>query len=838
MKNLPIRVMSAAMVASLMLSVAACNKGSGASSGEGGLGGLLGGGSGSTSGVAVTNESRSGAKISADSPWFDVKEIKISTKANPSKPVEYSTQRFGGIDKDKMLIITSGMYNMDNVTDAMLSDPNFNYGDYTFSYIDVVDRATGESINTIDLSSVISGEDYLDSADLSDGKIICHVTSFDMNTYESFSKTIEIDAATGSVLDSHKDGDSSASFENTFEVGDYVIQTEFDWSEANSSYNLHISSPDGSKNVVKLGDGKCSIYDIRLILGIDENTALVPATSDEGWKYFELDLKSGTSKEVDGKAYEWLSMDDVYYSYNNDAGETFFTSGTGVCKINMKDKVIEKILDFSWCDINRNKLAYLEIADITGDTLILSGENYNPDPYNTSYESDFVMYEFTKAATNPHAGKTVLELYQNWGYTQDKIGDAIVKFNQTNSEYFIEVTDRYKEDSGLSMFDSVKNDDDYTNAELNMQQKLSNQLAMDILNGEGPDILMNVGEYGQLNSTNYLVDLTTYVGELDSNKYFTNIIDASKVDGKLYNLPICYGIDGIQTDTKYAGASGVGFTTEEYEKFLKETLNGKDVLSMGQATYFAKLFNTMSDKFIVNGKADFSGPEFAALAEYVKNNVSPNATNWDDMYNDDEYSYGPVAGVGATVFKGDSYYADQYDAVYTTCYGMSYYLTTMVQTKGGTGIYGLPSADGRGPAVESYLSVAVSAQSVNADACGEFVKMLMSDDVQLNFAMNDNLVLSREAFRQGAQKAVEYYNGDGYDYYFGSETKNRFTFTEAHIDSMENIISSCSRINSADADINIILIEEMPAYFSGQKDLDSVIAIAQDRIQKVLGERG
>ena len=246
----------------------------------------------------------------------------------------------------------------------------------------------------------------------------------------------------------------------------------------------------------------------------------------------------------------------------------------------------------------------------------------------------------------------------------------------------------------------------------------------------------------------------------------------------------------------------------------------------------------MSDKFIVNGKADFSGPEFAALAEYVKNNVSPNATNWDDMYNDDEYSYGPVTAVGATVFKGDSYYADQYDAVYTTCYGMSYYLTTMVQTKGGTGIYGLPSADGRGPAVESYLSVAVSAQSVNADACGEFVKMLISDDVQLNFAMNDNLVLSREAFRQGAQKAVEYYNGDGYDYYFGSDTKNRFKFTEEHIDSMENIISSCSRINSADADINIILIEEMPAYFSGQKDLDSVIAIAQDRIQKVLGERG
>jgi len=36
----------------------------------------------------------------------------------------------------------------------------------------------------------------------------------------------------------------------------------------------------------------------------------------------------------------------------------------------------------------------------------------------------------------------------------------------------------------------------------------------------------------------------------------------------------------------------------------------------------------------------------------------------------------------------------------------------------------------------------------------------------------------------------------------------------------------------------MILIEEMPAYFLGQKDLDSVIKIVENRIQKVLDERG
>jgi len=40
-----------------------------------------------------------------------------------------------------------------------------------------------------------------------------------------------------------------------------------------------------------------------------------------------------------------------------------------------------------------------------------------------------------------------------------------------------------------------------------------------------------------------------------------------------------------------------------------------------------------------------------------------------------------------------------------------------------------------------------------------------------------------------------------------------------------------------DQAVNIILIEEMPAYFLGQKDLDSVIKIIQDRVQKVLDER-
>ena len=54
---------------------------------------------------------------------------------------------------------------------------------------------------------------------------------------------------------------------------------------------------------------------------------------------------------------------------------------------------------------------------------------------------------------------------------------------------------------------------------------------------------------------------------------------------------------------------------------------------------------------------------------------------------------------------------------------------------------------------------------------------------------------------------------------------------------MEKIISNAAKIDSEDAAISIILYEEMPAYFLGQKDLASVVKIAQDRAQKVLSER-
>ncbi len=834
MKSTATKITSVVLAASMALSVAACsNSGKrGSSSGD------------------DREESRSGKKIAADTPWYNSEIISVKPDIDVSKPLEYSYSSLAGVDSDYIVIFTNGYYKMPNGND--IDWENFNYNEYAINLVSIIDRKTNESINTLDLTSDLPKNAYLDTVTYRNGKICAYTTTYNDLTYEMSTTVTELDPMTGDVLDKYENStdNDGGSIERTFKVADYTVDTSLNWDNMdNAYYDLYITAADGTRSQVRLKESGMNLYDIPVVFSIGDDKALVPVSTDKDSVYYELDLKTSTATLVDGKDYSWLDLNALVSTFSADDGSVYYSTPIGISKIDLKKKSTEMFMNYSWCTVNRSILNYLQIVDCNDDQIVLCGERYNASPYQATSQTEFVIVELTRAESNPHAGKTILEMYSSYGYVEDKVGDAIIKYNENSNSYFIEVSDRYS-DVGDNFYSDLNSEDDYESANLNSNAKMSNELAMDILNGEGPDLLLNVSELGQLNNTSYLTDLTPYVGTLDPDKYFTNIIDASKVDGKLFNLPVCYMISGIQTDAKYAGASGVGFTPAEYEKFLKETLNGNDVIPLGQALYFTKLFNNMSDKFLVNGKADFSAPEFAELAEYVKNNVPESSKSWDEMYSSDGDYYTSTIAVGTAVsgaaaapVKGDMGYSDS-PAMYGYVYGISGYFSNIAQLKGGSAILGIPSVDGRGPAVEPYVSVAISAQAQNVDACGEFIKLLLSDDVQKDLAMNDNFVLNREAFREGGLTAVEYYNGEGgdnmfgYDYETGMPTENRIKFSEQNINELEKIVESCSVMYSADAAINLILVEEMPAYFVGQKSLEEVAKIAQDRAQKVLDERG
>ena len=266
----------------------------------------------------------------------------------------------------------------------------------------------------------------------------------------------------------------------------------------------------------------------------------------------------------------------------------------------MEKKALVEVFNYSWCDQSSHALAHLHLADVSGDTFFFCGNVFNEKFgfYGGTIDMDIKLISLKKAGKNPHAGKRVLEMYAPYGKVDENIYAQVVKFNNTNGKYFIEITDRYTQETTLGIDATEYDEDTERQAYLNFGNALGNKLSMDILNGQGPDIFLNADYFGPLNYKENLADLTPYLGVLAADKYFTNIIDLAKKDGKIYNLPLTFTIDGIQTNPRNAGKSGTGFTTAEYEKFLKEQLNGEDIIIEGQPYYFLTLFNAMTFIFL------------------------------------------------------------------------------------------------------------------------------------------------------------------------------------------------------------------------------------------------
>jgi len=61
---------------------------------------------------------------------------------------------------------------------------------------------------------------------------------------------------------------------------------------------------------------------------------------------------------------------------------------------------------------------------------------------------------------------------------------------------------------------------------------------------------------------------------------------------------------------------------------------------------------------------------------------------------------------------------------------------------------------------------------------------------------------------------------------------------KAVADNYKKMVESCSVTPSMDTEITIIIFEEIPAYFAGQKSFDDVIKLINNRATTYLNERG
>jgi len=763
-------------------------------------------------------------KIPEDAPWFDVTKITVGDDIDESL-YDYVYTSLAGTTDDELIYFAQGYYKMPDDFDWDTG----RISDYMYSVIKVYDYDCNE-LAVIDIMEVCSEDSlgnnvYIESVEKQGDEFVVNATAYsddwaDMTNYQAvldmaayeLSSFYEVDED-AVVVDS-----TEASYEKTCQVGDYSIKTYWVYGEDASSYLLLASDSEGNNTIIDLREDlpREDIYDISSIIDMGDGTGLILATTS-GYadaNYYIIDTTNDFSIEECEEDMSWLE-DEVNHIECVDGYGAVVVNQSGIYDIDMTNHTFVSILDFNYTNANRYDINGITPVAISEGRVILSGYNYQPSISNSSMGS--CIYVFDRADSNPNAGKTILTLasLKSMNYS---ICDSICRFNDSNEDFFIQIDTSYN----LDKYMEDNDEEDYNTRQDNAARELGNQLSIDILSGVGPDIIIDGASFSQLNNDDYLIDLSEYVESLDSGKFFTNIFDASRTGDCLFQLPTTFSIEGIVTDASNVPEGQAGFTYEQYAEFVDEVCNGNNPFAReGQVNLFIQALSLMPDIMYSDGEVNYDNEAFVALAEYVRDYVNNNIEN--EGYVQDE---------AASV----AYIMD-----------MNMYMNNVLNGTSEKVLLGLPTYDGRGPVIDPSDSVAVAAflSDEEEEACLEFVSYLLDDSVQYLFGVESGLPVNRDAFTEVGEDYIDRHNYE-LEHYYSDWTDADFReygmspnpIEYSKIEELEDLVANTSSIITTDGAINAIIREEIPAFFEGDKTLDQIIVILENRVRTLLDERG
>ena len=277
--------------------------------------------------------------------------------------------------------------------------------------------------------------------------------------------------------------------DNEYLVNEWKISTVIDFSEDNSSYHLYISNADNSViEETEISIPNESVYDIPFVASIDDSKLLIRVSCTDGIHYFQLNMKTMDVKECTSK-YAWLDRYTDEAFVNSSDGRCYVNDDKGIYEIDLKTKSQKQIFSYNWCCTGEYDLRQLDISDCSSTMVEFSGIIH--DFRSCISKEMFVTAELTLAEKNPNAGKTVLEIYTNSDTLTPDVSFAMREFNNEPYSCFLIKSTRYsvEEDIHEGAYQTANGE---TNELIrSARTDISSELSIDIINGTGPDILID-----------------------------------------------------------------------------------------------------------------------------------------------------------------------------------------------------------------------------------------------------------------------------------------------------------------------------------------------------------
>ena len=615
-------------------------------------------------------------------------------------------------------------------------------------------------------------------------------------------------------------------------VGEYAVALYLAGSPASHVLDWQLFLFKNNEFVTELDTSSLSLGEFLSGYSIDGTTDSLYAAAyeDDVIVSLEFDTKTGQLKNKRSNQGSDDSVNFADYKATDNGDMCKVDSLGNIMKIDVNDMTPKTVVDSNWyspyfcANVDEDHIVISEVISCNEERTIISESNC------TVYGSDYSVSHgyiriLRKADKNPHAGKKVIKLAlpPNSGVS-DYLAKSIYEFNQSNSEYLIRLWDKYK--TGFNLFRiSGESDDD---------EKQIYQMIQDLKGGDAPDLVIGVQKKYAMRDDVFM-DLTGFLDPEVMDKQYKNVIEASKVDGKQFFLPITLEIEGLVTNAELLKDGAVGITFEEFDRLAKDTMNGFSPYDYPFSNAYNRrsfILSCIDTKSAIEGKQiDFGTDQFRAAVRYAKDNFKyDDAKSMPREYVSDFNRY-----------RGECYYAkiDDYLDYVHACF----------KEKGQYDIIGTPSVDASGPRFKALETISVSASTGEKDGCKKFLNYLFSGAAYTSAKPEFRLIVTNREIMEKDVEAVTKYNNMGFEK-FSAEVESGVTIPVVGLDKATGdkmatdgmrdlFLKSLSNLTTyyyEDKEISKFVFEEITPYFTGDHSLDEAIAVLNDRTAKYIRE--
>lgn len=577
----------------------------------------------------------------------------------------------------------------------------------------------------------------------------------------------------------------------------YLLENQFNGEYAFLSYDLNLNKYEIS-HIRPERDSVLRFERERSLNRTAENQLFYTSFTSQGGTIYSFQpssqefVKVRTSADSSLRGY-WL--EDGSYIRVEDGKLIKVDARTG--------EALDTIIDFHYSNLSKLTFAQ-EIAAYSEGQVVFRVDDDKVMPGN--HNEKYVVVE--KANVNPHAGKEIFTIACIQEPSVCDLDRFVQEYNGQDNKYYIEVTDKYSYYALVSDGMSISESRAYVN----------NLLISDIRSGQGPDIVIGSSEFSSAFPERIFIDLSQYMSEtMESEKEsYVPIVFNYTSDKKAYTIPYGLEIRGISVEEGYV--DNIGCTYDEYIDLINHIGNGKDVIDemirnsgysegLTDSDYFTYLYELSSESFIENGKLNISkggnGDKFRALAEFVLNRGQNFETKSDSK------------NVPITTEWIHSFYD---------------YLSSSSGKK--KTIMGFPSFERNGPMSGALYTFSITNCCPDKDAAWEICSRLLGYDFQSGFSWM--IPVRLDALEADADEVIQGIKN-------GTTMSFNWDVSHADLDMWKEQFIRCvlsiGYIESFDPSIIVIMNEEMPAYFNGDKSLEDVCAIIESRVNNMFEER-